>query len=55
MVGEFQSATVRGWIMQQNKKIAAIKAIPERTLVFCDSDSAFSRYFGTVDLLVQGK
>jgi len=46
---------VRGWIMQQIKKIAAIKAIPEQTLVFCDSDTAFFRHFRRDDLLVQGK
>jgi Family of unknown function (DUF6492) len=46
---------VRGWIMQQIKKIAAIKAIPEQTLVFCDSDSAFLRHFRRANLLVQEK
>jgi len=46
---------VRGWMMQQIKKIAAIKAIPEQTLIFCDSDSAFFRRFRRDDLLVQGK
>jgi hypothetical protein len=46
---------VRGWIMQQIKKIGAIEVIPERTLVFCDSDTAFFRPFGREDLLVNGK
>ena len=46
---------VRGWIMQQIKKIGAIKIIPERTLVFCDSDVAFFRRFARDDLLVNGK
>lgn len=41
--------------MQQIKKIAAIKAIPEQTLVFCDSDTAFFRPFRRDDLLVHGK
>ncbi len=46
---------VRGWIMQQIKKIAAIKAVPEQTVVFCDSDTAFFRRFGRDNLLVEGK
>lgn len=46
---------VRGWIVQQILKIAAIEAIPERTLVFCDSDTAFFRHFDRNDLLVDGK
>jgi Family of unknown function (DUF6492) len=46
---------VRGWLMQQIKKLAAIEAIPENTLVFCDSDSAFFRSFRRTDLLVEGK
>ena len=46
---------VRGWIMQQILKIAAIEAIPERTLVFCDSDTAFFRSFDRNDFLVGGK
>jgi hypothetical protein len=46
---------VRGWILQQILKIAAIKAIPAQTLVFCDSDTAFFRRFGRENLLVQGK
>jgi hypothetical protein len=41
--------------MQQIKKIAVIKAIPEKTIVFCDSDTAFFRHFRRDDLLVQGK
>ena len=45
----------RGWIVQQILKIAAIEAIPERTLVFCDSDTAFFRHFDRDDLLVDGK
>jgi Family of unknown function (DUF6492) len=46
---------VRGWIMQQIKKIGVIKVIPERTLVFCDSDLAFFRHFDRNNLLVDGK
>jgi hypothetical protein len=46
---------VRGWIMQQILKIAAIEAVPERTLVFCDSDTAFFRSFDRNDFLVDGK
>jgi len=46
---------VRGWIMQQIMKIGAIGVIPERTLVFCDSDTAFFRHFDRSDLLVDGK
>ena len=41
--------------MQQIKKIAAIKEIPEQTLVFCDSDVAFFRRFRRDNLLVDGK
>src|ERR1700690_1702551 len=50
-----KSLPVRGWLMQQIKKIAAVKAIPEQTLVFCDSDTAFFRRFRRDELLVQGK
>src|ERR1700733_2014461 len=46
---------VRGWIVQQILKIAAIEAVPEQTLVFCDSDTAFFRRFDHKDLLVDGK
>ncbi len=46
---------VRGWIIQQILKIAAIQAIPERTLVFCDSDTAFLRHFDRSDLLIDRK
>jgi Family of unknown function (DUF6492) len=46
---------VRGWIMQQILKIASIEAIPEQTLVFCDSDTAFFRHFDRDDLLIDGK
>lgn len=45
----------RGWIMQQILKIAASEVIPERTLVFCDSDVVFFRHFQREDLLVGGK
>jgi hypothetical protein len=51
----FKAPPVRGWIMQQIKKIGAIDVIPERTLVFCDSDTAFFRPFDRSDLLVDGK
>ena len=46
---------VRGWIIQQILKIGAVDAIPERTLVFCDSDTAFFRHFDRNNLLVDGK
>lgn len=46
---------VRGWIIQQILKIAAIEAIPEQTLVFCDSDTAFFRRFDRENLLIDGK
>lgn len=46
---------VRGWIIQQILKIGSIDAIPERTLVFCDSDTAFLRHFDRDDLLIDGK
>jgi hypothetical protein len=46
---------VRGWIIQQILKIGVIEAIPERTLVFCDSDTAFFRHFDRDYLLVNGK
>jgi hypothetical protein len=46
---------VRGWIIQQILKIAAIQAVPERTLIFCDSDTAFFRPFERNDLLIDGK
>lgn len=46
---------VRGWILQQILKIASPDLIRERTLVFCDSDTAFLRGFSRVDLLVDGK
>jgi len=46
---------VRGWIIQQILKIGAAALIPERTLVFCDSDTAFFRPFDRNDLLVNGK
>ena len=46
---------VRGWIIQQILKIASIEAISERTLVFCDSDTAFFRHFDRADLLINGK
>jgi hypothetical protein len=43
---------VRGWIMQQILKIAATEAIPERTLIICDSDDAFFRHFDRDDILI---
>jgi hypothetical protein len=46
---------VRGWIIQQILKIGATDLIPERTLVFCDSDTAFIRRFDRKDLLIDGK
>jgi Family of unknown function (DUF6492) len=45
----------RGWIIQQILKIGIIKVISERTLVFCDSDTAFFRPFDREHLLVNGK
>ena len=46
---------VRGWIIQQILKFGAVDFIPERTLVFCDSDTAFFRPFDRNNLLVNGK
>ena len=46
---------VRGWIIQQILKIGAVDFVPERTLVFCDSDVAFFRRFDRSNLLVDGK
>ena len=46
---------VRGWIVQQILKIACSDIIPERTLVFCDSDTAFLRRFTREHLLIDGK
>jgi Family of unknown function (DUF6492) len=46
---------VRGWIIQQILKIGVVDLVPERTLVFCDSDTAFFRHFDRDDLLVDGK
>jgi hypothetical protein len=46
---------VRGWIIQQILKIASCDIIPERTLVFCDSDTAFLRRFTREQLLIDGK
>ncbi len=46
---------VRGWIIQQILKIGATDVIPERTLVFCDSDTAFIRRFDRNNLLIDGK
>ena len=46
---------VRGWIVQQLLKIGVSDAIPERTLIFCDSDVAFVRPFGRTNLLIDGK
>jgi hypothetical protein len=51
----FKALPVRGWIIQQILKIGAVEMIPERTLVFCDSDTAFLRHFDVNDLLVDGK
>jgi len=46
---------VRGWITQQILKIGSMEVVPERTLVFCDSDVAFLQSFSRDDLLVDGK
>lgn len=51
----FKAPPVRGWIVQQILKIGLIDIVPERTLVFCDSDTAFFRHFERDDLLVNGK
>jgi hypothetical protein len=51
----WKAPPVRGWIIQQILKIAVTDAVPERTLVFCDSDTAFFRRFERQDLLVNGK
>lgn len=50
-----KAAPVRGWIIQQILKIGVLDIIPERTFVFCDSDTAFFRPFNRDDLLVNGK
>lgn len=46
---------VRGWIIQQILKIGVSEIIPEQTLIFCDSDTAFFRSFDRADLLVDRK
>jgi Family of unknown function (DUF6492) len=46
---------VAGWVIQQILKVGITKVVPERTMVFCDSDYAFFRPFGRDDLLVDGK
>jgi hypothetical protein len=51
----FKALPVRGWIIQQILKIGSVDLIPERTLVFCDSDTAFIRPFSRDNLLVDGK
>jgi hypothetical protein len=51
----FRAPPVRGWIIQQILKIAAVDAVSERTLIFCDSDTSFFRHFDRTDLLVDGK
>lgn len=45
---------VRGWIMQQIRKIAVANVIEADTLVFVDSDTAFIRKFSTDALNVDG-
>jgi hypothetical protein len=51
----FRAPPVRGWIVQQILKIGVVDFVPERTLVFCDSDTAFFRHFDRDNLLVDGK
>lgn len=51
----FKTPPVRGWIIQQILKFGVLDFISERTLVFCDSDTAFFRPFSRDDLLVNGK
>lgn len=46
---------VRGWMMQQIRKIGIAKAVTCKNLVYCDSDMAFIRPFGLRDLLEGGK
>jgi hypothetical protein len=46
---------VRGWILQQILKIGSVASIPEETLVFCDSDTAFFRRFDQNSLMLNGK
>ena len=46
---------VRGWMMQQMRKIAVADALSCQNLVFCDSDMAFIRSFGLPDLMVDGE
>ena len=51
----FGSLPVRGWMIQQIKKLGIIDAISERTLVLCDLDMAFFRRFDRDNLLVDSK
>lgn len=46
---------VRGWMMQQIRKIAVANFLSTQNLVFCDSDMAFIRPFGLSELLVDGE
>lgn len=46
---------VRGWVVQQILKVGASEIIPERTLIFCDSDVAFLRSFDRQALLIGEK
>lgn len=45
---------VRGWMMQQIRKIAVANALSCPNLVYCDSDMAFIRPFGLPDLMKDG-
>lgn len=50
-----RSLPVRGWIMQQIRKIAAVELATEGTLIFCDSDMVFVRPFDEGSLLIDGR
>jgi len=46
---------VRGWIMQQIRKIAVANVLTVPNIVYCDSDMAFIRPFGLENLMVDGQ
>ena len=50
----FRALPVRGWMMQQIRKIAVANALSCPNLVYCDSDMAFIRPFGLPDLMKGG-
>lgn len=46
---------VRGWIVQQMRKIAIANVIDAENLIYVDSDTAFIRPFGEHELEVEGR